>query len=65
MTYTEAREKAGIKHQADMAKKMGMLRETYRSKESYEKNMKADELMQFCDITGTDAKELFILGYNM
>lgn len=64
LTYKEARERAGIDSQTEMAKKMGMIRETYRYKEEYEKHMKANELMLFCDIVGCNQSDLLILGYN-
>ena len=64
MYYKEAREKAGIKFQAEMARRMGMQKASYSLKENYDQQFKADELMVFCDITGVDQKDLYILGYN-
>ena len=64
LEYRQAREKAGYRTQRELAIKLGMNYMTYCSKENYEAQFKADELLKFCDIVGVDPKNLKIKGYN-
>ena len=64
MTYEEARIKAGIKTETEMARRLGIAKATYQLKESYDRSFKDGELVRFCEITKTDISELYIKGIN-
>jgi len=64
ITFEEARIKAGIKTETEMARKLGLSKATYQLKESYDRSFKDNELVRFCEITKTDPSCLYIKGLN-
>lgn len=64
LTLEEARKNAGYQYANDMAKALGLSKQCYCGIENYETKLKADVLLKFCDLTGVNARELKIKGYN-
>lgn len=64
LTFEEARIKAGIKTETEMARKLGLSKATYQLKESYERQFKESEFLKFCDVCKIDPKSLLVKNYN-
>lgn len=64
LTYEEARIKAGIKTETEMAKKLGLSKATYQLKESYERQFKESEFLRFCDICNVEPNSMLVKNYN-
>lgn len=60
MTFEEARLKAGIKTETEMAKKLGISKATYQLKESYDRQFKESEFLKFCDVCNVDPRSMLV-----
>lgn len=64
LTYEEARINKGINNISEIATMMGISEKHYSEIESYNKQIKDDELMKFCELTKVAPNELLIKNYN-
>lgn len=64
LTYEEARKNKGLNNISDVARMMGVSEKHYSEIENYNKQIKDDELMRFCELTKIAPNELLIKNYN-